>query len=484
VSDEIVKRAEGRVGSWLRQKWHLDELIGVGGMAAVYAATHRNGSRGAVKVLHLELSVDTESRERFLREGYAANKVGNAGAVSVLDDDVTDDGSVFLVMELLDGAPLVDVLRRQPGRVMPLFAALSVTEQLLGILESAHERGIVHRDVKPDNVFITREGRVKLLDFGVAQLREGQKSFRTQSGFALGTPAFMPPEQAAGKWKEVGPPSDLWAVGATLFTMLTDRTVHEAETVPLLMAAAMMLPAPAFASVKPGAPDDVCALVDRALAFAPKGRFQSAHEMRVAVKRAMERNPGLSLLGALAPPARHGELLEPDTADASTVPNHVHTPQVSPRAKGQESVGASFTSERRTGAPPTSRTWLVAAAGLAMIAGGAAAVAIFSGREGREVAPVERPAGASGSADAPTMPNPPMRNGLVVEPQTSLGAPTTATPTDSSQVTATARSSAKPPPKATAAGAATTAAAATATATTQPTARPSASTDPYAVRGK
>jgi serine/threonine-protein kinase len=111
MSDEVVRRAEARVGSWLREKWRLDSLVGVGGMAAVYAATHRNGSRGAVKMLHPELSIDAESRERFLREGYVANKVGHPGAVSVIDDDVAD-GAIFLVMELLEGVALVDLLER------------------------------------------------------------------------------------------------------------------------------------------------------------------------------------------------------------------------------------------------------------------------------------------------------------------------------------------------------------------------------------
>src|SRR5688572_13427569 len=103
ASDPIVQRAKARVGTWLRGKWHLDRLIGVGGMGSVFEATHRNGKRGAVKILRPELSASPEARRRFLREGYVANKVGHAGAVSVLDDDENDDGTVFLVMELLHG---------------------------------------------------------------------------------------------------------------------------------------------------------------------------------------------------------------------------------------------------------------------------------------------------------------------------------------------------------------------------------------------
>src|SRR5271167_2970396 len=106
ASDPLVARAQARVGSTLRDKWRLDVLLGVGGMAAVYAATHRNKSRAAVKVLHRELGANAEVRARFLREGYVANAVEHEGVVKVLDDDTAEDGSLFLVTELLDGETL------------------------------------------------------------------------------------------------------------------------------------------------------------------------------------------------------------------------------------------------------------------------------------------------------------------------------------------------------------------------------------------
>src|SRR3954470_21782263 len=106
ANDPIVERGRARVGATLKDKWRLDTLLGVGGMAAVYAGTHRNGMRVALKVLHPELAANREVRNRFLREGYLANKVEHPGAVSVLDDEVDDDGSVFLVMELLEGETL------------------------------------------------------------------------------------------------------------------------------------------------------------------------------------------------------------------------------------------------------------------------------------------------------------------------------------------------------------------------------------------
>src|SRR5215813_6666059 len=116
--DSTAERAQGRVGTVLKEKWRLDSLLGVGGMAAVYAATHRNGKRVALKMLHTELSTNTEVRQRFVDEGYAANRVGHTGAVSVIDDDVAEDGSAFLVMDLLEGETVETRLHRR-GKLWP-----------------------------------------------------------------------------------------------------------------------------------------------------------------------------------------------------------------------------------------------------------------------------------------------------------------------------------------------------------------------------
>src|ERR1017187_8862012 len=227
-----------RVGRTLRNKWHLDTLIDVGGMAAVYAATHRNGMRGAVKILHRHRSLDTDIAARFRREGYIANKVAHPNAVRVLEDDIDDDGSVFLVMELLEGATLRD-RASQHGGTLPPDEGLLAVDQLLDVLAVAHDAAIVHRDVKPENVFVTTGGQVKILDFGIARLSEPSPEGHsaTMAGLALGSPAFMSPEQARGRWDLVDAQSDVWSVGATMFTLLSGQDVHSAETVPELLAA-------------------------------------------------------------------------------------------------------------------------------------------------------------------------------------------------------------------------------------------------------
>jgi serine/threonine protein kinase len=148
MSDEstLQGRAEKRVGAVLRGKYTLDHVLGVGGMAAVYAATHRNRKRFAVKMLHPELSLHGEIRTRFLREGYAANSVEHPGAVAVLDDDTAEDGAAFLVMELLEGEG-VEALWDKYDLRLPVPAVLAIGHQLLDVLASAHSKGIVHRDI-------------------------------------------------------------------------------------------------------------------------------------------------------------------------------------------------------------------------------------------------------------------------------------------------------------------------------------------------
>lgn len=312
LADVTMLRAQHRVGRVLRGKWHLDALLGVGGMAAVYAATHRNGKRAAIKVLHPELSVHGHVRSRFLKEGYVANRVDHPGAVQVLDDDTDDDGSLYLVMELLDGESLE---RRQArlGRLAP-DEVLAATDQLLDVLAAAHEKGIVHRDIKPENVFLTRDGVIKVLDFGIARLRElSTASSATRTGATMGTPAFMPPEQARGLWDEVDGRSDLWAVGATMFSLVTGRMVHEARTTNEQLLAAMTEPAAPLSTAAPDVPEPVAAVVDHALAYRKEDRFPDARAMQDAVRRAYHALQG-------APISSHrGLTVPPEVTDRTLV---------------------------------------------------------------------------------------------------------------------------------------------------------------------
>ncbi len=321
-SDAPTQRSQARVGRVLRDKWQIDRLIGVGGMAAVYAATHvKNGRRVALKVLHPEASMSPDTRARFLREGYAANKLEHPGTVAVLDDDVAEDGSAYLVMELLEGESLEDRRERLGGRV-PTADVLRVGERVLDVLAVAHDKGIVHRDLKPDNVFLCHDGAVKLLDFGIARIRDsaGARHTMTNAG-AMGTPGYMPPEQARGRWDDVGPRSDLWAAGATLFTALTGRLVHQAETPNELLLAAMTRQAPPLASLLPDVLPEIAAFIDRALAREMDGRWPDARAMLGALRAAQAK-----LVQAPAPRGSMPSVTERPPAPAIQPPAMVQRP--------------------------------------------------------------------------------------------------------------------------------------------------------------
>jgi tRNA A-37 threonylcarbamoyl transferase component Bud32 len=286
--DSSLVLARERVGVVLKDKWRLDSLIGVGGMAAVYAATHRNKNRVAVKMLHAQFSGQETVRTRFLREGYLANTVEHAGAVKVLDDDVADDGAAFLVMELLEGETIEARWARKGHKLEP-GEVLAIGDKLLDVLAAAHDKGVVHRDIKPENLFLTREGTLKVLDFGIARIFEGSVDPKgTRQGYIMGTPAFMAPEQALARWDTVDGRTDVWAVGATMFTLVTGRHVHDGQTGNEQLILAATSPPASVATIEPGLPLAVVELIDKALAFDMAARWGDARAMRQALRKAYQ----------------------------------------------------------------------------------------------------------------------------------------------------------------------------------------------------
>lgn len=266
-------RSGDRVGGG----WQLGRLLGSGGMASVYAATDAEGRRAAIKLLHPEMARKRELKERFLREAYVANRIGHPSVVKILDH--ADGPDVFLVVELLEGEPLSARLQR--ASELSVRDLLGFADQILDALGAAHQAGVVHRDIKPDNVFVTTEGKVKILDFGIARVIDDVPSeFKTRTGLALGTIPYMAPEQALGRRGKVDGRTDLFALGALLFRALTGRRIHEEPSEAELLVAMATKPAPRLAEVAPGVPGAVCAIVDRALAFSQDARYPDAATMR------------------------------------------------------------------------------------------------------------------------------------------------------------------------------------------------------------
>lgn len=346
---EVSADAEERVGRLLKDKWALVRLIGVGGTGAVYEAVHRNQKRVAVKIMHRHLGALRVQRARFLKEGYAANRVGHPGVASIFDEDIDEDGSPFLVSELLEGMTVAQRAEALGGRLPPL-EALDIADQLLDVLVAAHARGILHRDIKPENLFLTASGELKVLDFGIARFTEHDPSVvSTVAGTLLGTPAFVSPEQAAGNLDEVDERTDIWSVGATLFTLLSSEFVHPAPTANAQIALSMTRPARSLATAAPTLPRAVVAVVDRALCFSPGDRWPDAKSMQQAVRLLGENWSSISAAPDEIPEGL-GVALDPIPASRTTVPD--------PTAVADES-GAR---------PPTRKLWFLGAAAVCFAA--------------------------------------------------------------------------------------------------------------------
>ena len=306
-------------GTTIDGKWCIERLVGAGGMGTVFKARHvRNGREVAVKMLHPIVGADRSARERFLHEGYAANRVGHPGTVQVLDDGVAREGA-YLVMELLEGLP-IDKLAEVNNDVLPLATVLAIMDAALAILAVAHEKGIIHRDFKPENLFLTHEHELKMLDFGLARVKETSGGMRlTATGVPMGSPAFMPPEQALAHWDEVDARADVFAVGASIWTLLTGRLIHDARTAPELLVRASTQQVAPILTACPQLPRRIAAVIDRSLAFNRLHRFADAREMKLELSRAVHES------GMAFEPLSATSLTSAMTADPSenpTTPKH------------------------------------------------------------------------------------------------------------------------------------------------------------------
>jgi serine/threonine-protein kinase len=325
-----------------------------------------------------------------VREGYVANTVNHAGVVSVLDDDLDETGSPFLVMELLEGVSVeaLYATRREP---IPVREALGIALQLLEVLEAAHENTIVHRDIKPANLFLQKDGQLKVLDFGIARLRETDQNLQsTKTGAMLGTPAFMSPEQALAEPGDIDARTDLWAVGATLFTLLSARFVHEGDNARQLMIRAATEPARALDGIVADLPAAVVELVARALRFEKAERWQTATEMRLALvetHRTLFGEPERSHLATLA--ERVAEQLSAAPTEASGRVNDDPNARLAPAAsvtrslvhedRGIVTTTATpvSTASERVRAPSAPKVAFTGA--LLLLGGGIVAAALFKG---------------------------------------------------------------------------------------------------------
>ena len=297
-SDEDI--AAARLGTTIGN-WTLERVLGIGGMASVFAGRHQEGYHAAIKLLHPYLSNIPEIKKRFMREGPISNALLTLGPlcssfVRTYETGVTDDGAVFIVMEMLSGETAFDAMARTGP--LSVHRVLRIAHKVLDALVVAHTYGIVHRDLKPENIHLgsDKDETIKVLDFGIARvtdtLPEGTgdlpEKTATKAGIALGSGEYMAPEQARGKVDEIDGRTDIFGLGATMFRLLTARAMHGDLSDASVLAAAATMQAPPISSVFPELPYAVAAVVDLALSFQKTARYPNAATMRHDIRNLRE----------------------------------------------------------------------------------------------------------------------------------------------------------------------------------------------------
>ncbi|MGA5818593.1 protein kinase domain-containing protein [Kitasatospora sp. NPDC094028] len=363
------------IGRALNGRYELVEILGVGGMATVWRAVDRVlGRQVAVKVLNGGLADDPRFAERFSREAQHAAMLVHPRIVMVFDSGV-DQGTPFIVMELVHGRSLAAVLHEQP--VLPVERAVGIAAAVCEALAVAHAAGLVHRDIKPGNIMITDDGGVKVVDFGIA--RAGSSSNLTQTASVLGTAAYLSPEQATAA--ALDGRTDLYAVGCVLTEMLTGETPFTAET-PVAIAFKHVSEQPAPPSFRrPGLPPALDAAVLRLLAKNPADRPADAAAARTellsTVPGLMVGDPTAELLSTTAAPTQLLAPVAPPQPPLGSNPDQQHTTLLPPQPAAATSVMAPVPTLPPTGpataAPPAPgrrrKPLLIGALGVAGLAG-------------------------------------------------------------------------------------------------------------------
>ena len=408
-------------------RYRVARLLGEGGMGKVYLAVQPHiGSRVAIKILSPQSARSPELLERFFAEGRAVNLIRHENIVSVIDMAQLEDGRPLIVMEYIDGQTLGALVRA--GRV-PLGGLVRVFGDVLSALHAAHAIGIVHRDVKPDNVLVTAKGNAKVLDFGIAKLAPQHAhdlSPRTRTGALLGTPSYMAPEQISGA-KGIDARTDVYAAGVMLFEAVTGKLPFAGATMFDLMRAHVEDAPPRPTTLRPDLPPGFEDVILTALAKDPAQRFQSA----AAMANALENASGIlgsgewraASTGDPAPRSRRGTA-RPET-DASPIAATISAePSASPARRSRAlpvAIGIGVAALVAAGA----------VGGYAALRGSGSAEAVPAAREPVALAPVEAAVVALAPRDAAVALVPPP---VDVAPPVAFAPP----PGDASVVVATA----------------------------------------------
>ncbi|HEX8141564.1 MAG TPA: protein kinase [Pyrinomonadaceae bacterium] len=288
----LAKSDNGLVGQTLADKYRVEEFLSHGGMGTVYRGTHILMDKTvAIKVLHPALAADDKIVARFSREARAASRISHPHALNVTDFGESQNGVVFLIMEYLHGKTLKEVIHAEGP--MPLPRTVEIIRQVCGALDAAHSEGVIHRDLKSDNIMLIDVGGgdwAKVLDFGIAKIQEsvgGTDPALTSPNLIIGTPQYMSPEQCS-QASELDARSDIYSLGVILYELLVGHVPFTGESPTAIMMKHLQEPPPSVLDERKDIPAGVGRVVSRAMAKRPEDRYESAGELSEALSVAAE----------------------------------------------------------------------------------------------------------------------------------------------------------------------------------------------------
>ena len=351
-------------------RYELDGVVGRGGMAEVYRARDIRLDRiVAIKTLRTDLARDQIFQARFRREAQSAASLNHPSIVAVYDtgEDITSGVPVpYIVMEYVDGRTVRDLLQ-EGHRLLP-ERSLEIIDGVLRALDYSHQAGIVHRDIKPGNVMVTRNGDIKVMDFGIARAMSDAQATMTQTAQVIGTAQYLSPEQARGE--RVDSRSDLYSTGCLLYELLTGRPPFTGDS-PVAIAYQHVRENPVPPSrVDPDVPPWADAIVLKAMAKSPADRYQTAGDMRADLQRAASGMPV-----AAAPPTRYD--MYPQTQRMGTGAMMAGATSQIPPVEDYDYAGRDYDGRGHGGAGGTSRRWIPWVLGVVLVIGVVAGVAYY-----------------------------------------------------------------------------------------------------------
>ncbi len=364
-SDGMVleKTGDGLIGQTLADKYRVEELLSQGGMGTVYRGTHILMDKTvAIKVLNPSLAADDTIVARFSREARAASRISHPHALNVTDFGESQNGVVFLIMEYLHGQTLKEVI--QSAGPMPLPRVVEIVRQVCGALDAAHGEGVIHRDLKSDNIMLVDVGGgdwAKVLDFGIAKIKEPVGGTTdpalTSPNLIIGTPQYMSPEQCS-QTAELDARSDIYSLGVILYELLSGHVPFMGESPTAIMMKHLQEPAPSLLDERKDVPASVGRVVARAMAKRPEDRYQSAGELAEALTVAAQDEAPAAIAGAAAADRSTNRIVVPtgsnEMSRQTTSEQHDEETIVRPRETVEEFESEAVIYED---APPPAETF-------------------------------------------------------------------------------------------------------------------------------